>query len=33
VDPPAGSGFGRALVQNLTVTAGTERTVGTVVLP
>ena len=33
VDPPAGSGLGRALVPNLTVTAGAERTVGTLVLP
>jgi hypothetical protein len=33
VDPPAGSALGRALVPNLTVTAGAERTVGTVVLP
>lgn len=33
VDPPAGSGLGRVLVPNLTVTAGAERMVGTVVLP
>ena len=33
VDPPAGSALGRALVPGLTVTAGSERSVGTVVLP
>jgi len=33
VDPPAGSGLGRTLVPNLTVTAGEERAIGTVVLP
>jgi hypothetical protein len=33
VDPPTGAGTGRMLVPNLTVTAQTETTVGTVVLP
>jgi hypothetical protein len=33
VDPPAGSGLGRALVPGLTVEVGAERSVGTVVLP
>jgi hypothetical protein len=33
VDPPSGSGLGRALVPNLSVTAGVETPAGTVVLP
>lgn len=33
VDPPGGSTLGRALVPNLAVTAGAERSLGTVVLP
>ena len=32
-DPPVGSGLGRKLVPNLSVTAGTETPTGTVVLP
>jgi hypothetical protein len=33
VDPPAGSGLGRVVVPNLTVTPGTEVPLGTLVLP
>ena len=33
VDPPAGSGLGRVVVPNLTVTPATEVPVGTLVLP
>jgi hypothetical protein len=33
VDPPRGSGLGRAVVPNLSVTAGAETAAGTVVLP
>lgn len=33
VDPPVGSGLGRKLVPNLSVTAAAETTTGTVVLP
>jgi hypothetical protein len=33
VDPPAGSGLGRMLVPNLSVTPRVETAVGTVVLP
>jgi hypothetical protein len=33
VDPPAGSGLGRMVVPNLTVTPGTELPLGTLVLP
>jgi hypothetical protein len=33
VDPPGGAGLGRALVPNLTVTAGQVTSAGTVVLP
>jgi hypothetical protein len=32
-DPPVGSGLGRVLVPNLTVTAGAETALGTLVLP
>jgi hypothetical protein len=33
VDPPVGSGLGRAIVPNLTVTAGATTSVGTLALP
>ena len=33
VDPPAASGLGRSLVPNLTVTAGTTTSIGTLALP
>ena len=33
IDPPAGSGFGRRLVPNVTVTAGGTTSLGTLTLP
>jgi hypothetical protein len=33
VDPPSGSGLGRTVVINVTVSQGTNTSIGTVVLP